>query len=167
MADLIYVINQSLEGFIVDANGNFNWSEPSEDVLRFFSDLQQSVGTSLLGRRMYEAMRVWDTFVIDDLPEAQQGFAEGWLATDKVVYSSTLEAVAEPRTRLEREFEFDTVRAMKEHADRDLTIGGAGLAARAIGTGLVDRYVLRFILTIVGGGTRALPDTALIQDVPF
>ncbi len=163
MANLIYAINPSLDGYIVDENGNFDWAQPSEDAHAFFNDLQRSVGTFLCGRRMYETMRVWDTFLLDDLPGVQRGFAEAWRDTDKVVYSSTLDAVSEPRTRLARTFDLEVVQAMKDEADRDLQVGGAGLAAEAIRAGLVDRFVLRLVPTIVGGGTRALPDEARVD----
>lgn len=163
MANLIYAINPSLDGYIADENGNFDWAQPSDDAHAFFNDLQQSVGTFLCGRRMYETMKVWDTFLLDDLPEVQREFAEAWRNTDKVVYSSTLDNVPEQRTRLERTFDADVVQAMKDEADRDLQIGGAGLAAEAIRAGLVDRYVLRLVPTIVGGGTRALPDAARVD----
>jgi dihydrofolate reductase len=163
MANLVYAISASLDGYIADKNGNFDWTHPSEEVHAFFNDLQRSVGTFLCGRRMYETMRVWDTLVLDDLPEVQREFAEAWRATDKVVYSTTLDNVPEPRTRLERTFGPEVVQAMKDDADRDLSIGGAGLAAEAIRAGLVDRYLLRLVPTIVGGGTRALPDTARVD----
>ena len=163
MAALIYVVSHSLDGYIADENGNFDWSEPSEDAHAFFDDHQRSVGTSLLGRRMYETMRVWDTVVLDDLPAVQREFAEAWRATDKVVYSTTLDAVPESRTRLERTFDADAIRTMKAQADHDLSIGGAGLAAEAIQAGLVDRYRLRIVPTIVGGGIRALPDGARVD----
>ena len=163
MANLIYAINASLDGYIADENGNFDWSQPSEDAHAFFNDLQRSVGTFLCGRGMYETMRVWDTLVLDDLPEVQREFAEAWRATDKIVFSSTLDTVPEPRTRLDRTFDPDVVQTMKDEADRDLSIAGAGLAAEAIRTGLVDRYLMRLVPTIVGGGTRALPDTARVD----
>ncbi|MDH3261704.1 MAG: dihydrofolate reductase family protein [Acidimicrobiia bacterium] len=163
MADLIYAISASLDGYIADDNGNFDWTQPSEDAHAFFNGLQRSVGTFLCGRRMYETMRAWDTFVLDNLPETQREFAEAWRATDKVVYSSTLDGVSEPRTRLERTFDPQVVQTMKDRADRDLSIGGAGLAAEAIRAGLVDRYVLRLVPTIVGGGTSALPDAARVD----
>jgi dihydrofolate reductase len=163
MADLIYAINPSLDGYIADENGNFDWTQPSEDAHAFFNDLQRSVGTFLCGRRMYETMRVWDTLLLDDLPEVERGFAEAWRDTDKVVYSSTLDAVSEPRTRLERTFDPEVVEAMKEDAASDLSIGGAGLAAEAIRAGLVDRYLLRLVPTIVGGGTSALPEAARVD----
>jgi dihydrofolate reductase len=158
MADLIYIINSSLDGYIADENGDFNWTEPSEEVHAFFNDFQRSVGTVLYGRRMYETMRVWETYSLDDLPEVQREFAEAWRATEKIVYSSTLDAVTEPRTRLERTFDPKMVQTMKDDADRDLGIGGPVLAAEAMRAGLVDRYQLLVIPTIVGGGTPALPD---------
>ena len=163
MANLVYAINPTLDGYIADENGNFDWSEPSEDAHAFFNDLQRSVGTSLCGRRMYETMRVWDTFDLEELPEVQREFAEAWRDTDKVVYSTTLDAVSEPRTRLERTFDPEVVQTMKDEADCDLSIGGAGLAAEAIRAGLVNRYVLRLVPTIVGAGTRALPDAAQVD----
>ena len=158
MADLIYIINSSLDGYIADENGNFDWSEPSEEVHAFFNDFQRSVGTVLYGRRMYETMRVWDTLLLDDMSEVEREFAEAWRASEKIVYSSTLDAVPEPWTRLERTFDPEVVQTMKDNADRDLGIGGPGLAAEAMRAGLVDRYQLRLVPTIVGGGTSALPD---------
>lgn len=135
-----------------------DWSEPSDDAHAFWNERQRSVGTLLCGRRMYEAMRVWDSFNLDDLPPVQREFAEAWKDTDKVVYSSTLDRVSEPRTRLERKFDPEVVRTMKAEADRDLSIAGATLAAEAIRAGLVDRYIFRVVPASVGGGTRALPD---------
>lgn len=158
MARLIYATSASLDGYIADEDGNFDWSHPSDEVHLFFNDLQRSVGTFLCGRRMYETMRVWDTLVLDDLPPIHREFAEMWRDTDKVVHSSTLTGVPEPRTRLERRFDPELVLAMKDESDRDLSIGGAGLAAEAIRAGLIDRIVLRLVPFIVGGGTSALPD---------
>ncbi len=163
LAQLIYLINASLDGYIADDDDKFDWSEPSEDAFLFFNDYQSSVGTSLLGRRMYETMRVWDSFVLDDLPPVHRRFAEAWIDTDKVVYSTTLENVTEPRTRLEPRFDLEAVGVMKGSADRDMSIGGAVLAAEAIRAGLVDRYIVRVIPVIVGGGTRALPDAVRVD----
>lgn len=163
MADLIYATSASLDGYIADESGNFDWTYPSEEVHAFFNELQRSVGTFLCGRRMYETMRTWDALVLADLPDVEREFAEAWRDTDKVVYSSTLDTVPEARTHLERTFDLDEVRKMKDRADRDLAIGGAGLAAEAIRAGLVDRYLLRLVPTIVGGGTSALPDAARID----
>jgi dihydrofolate reductase len=163
MANLIYAISASLDGYIADEAGNFDWTDPSADAHVFFNDLQRSVGTLLCGRRMYETMKVWDSFLLDDLSEVARGFAEAWRDTDKIVYSSTLDTVSEPRTRLERTFDPQVVRGIKDAADRDLSIAGAALAAEAIRAGLVDRFVLRLVPTIVGGGTSALPDAARVD----
>ena len=163
MANLIYATSASLDGYISDENGNFDWAEPSDEAHVFFNDLQRSVGTFLCGRRLYETMRVWDTLLLDDLPEIPRDFAEAWRATDKIVYSSTVDTVPEPRTRLERTFDPEVIQTLKREADRDLSIGGAGLAAEAIRAGLVDRYLLRLVPTIVGRGTSALPDAARVD----
>jgi len=163
MAELIYAIAASLDGYIADEEGKFDWAAPSGELHAFFNDLQRSVGTVLCGRRMYETMRVWDTLPLADLPPVQREFAELWRATDKVVYSSSMESVSAPRTRLERGFDPEAVRAMKATAARDLSIGGAGLAGEAIRAGLVDRYALVLVPTIVGGGTRALPDAVKVN----
>ncbi|MFZ0015065.1 MAG: dihydrofolate reductase family protein [Acidimicrobiia bacterium] len=163
MANLIYATSASLDGYIADENGNFDWARPSEQVHVFFNELQRSVGSFLCGRRMYETMRVWDAFALDDLPDVPRAFAEAWRDTDKIVYSSTLNHLTEPRSRLERTFDPEVVRIMKDESDRDLSVGGAGLAAEAIRAGLVDRYLLRVVPTIVGGGTRALPDAEQVD----
>jgi dihydrofolate reductase len=163
MADLIYAISASLDGYIADENGNFDWVPISDDAHAFFNDIQRSVGTFLCGRGMYETMRVWDAFVLDDLPAVQRDFAEAWRATDKIVYSSTLDAVTEPRTRLERAFAPDEIRSMKATADGDLSIGGAGLAAEAIRVGLVDRYVLRWSLRSSVEAPRPSPTAARVD----
>lgn len=157
MAELIYLINASLDGYIADENGEFDWAEPSDDTHAFFNEFQQSVGTVLNGRRMYETMRVWDDLVLEELPKVQRGFAEAWRASEKIVYSSTMDDTLGPRARLERIFDPEAVRAMKHEAARDLSIAGPNLAAAAIEEGLVDRYVLRVVPAIVGGGTPALP----------
>lgn len=158
MADLIYAISVSLDGYIADEDGNIDWGQPSDDAHAFFNDLQRSTGTFLCGRRMYETMRVWDEFVLDELPAVQRDFAEAWRATDKVVFSKTLRAVTEPRTRLEHQFDAEMIRAMKDTADMDLAIAGAGLAAEAFREDLVDRYLMRTVPVVLGGGTPALPD---------
>lgn len=158
MADLIYLISASLDGYIADENGNFDWGNPSDDAHLFFSDFQSPVGTVLNGRRMYETMRIWDSWDTTEMNEVELAFAEAWRASDKIVYSSTLESVTEARTSIERTFDPEAVRAMKDTAERDLSIAGPDLAASAMKAGLVDRYILRVLPVIVGGGTRALPD---------
>jgi dihydrofolate reductase len=157
VGDLIYSAIASLDGYIADEDGNFEWSAPGEEVHAFINELERPVGTYLYGRRMYEVMRVWET------PEALPGatpavleFADVWRAADKVVYSRTLEAVDTERTRLERDFDVEAVRDLKASAERDLTIGGSELAAHALRAGLVDEYQLFFVPVLVGGGTRSL-----------
>ncbi|RLT43096.1 MAG: dihydrofolate reductase [Chloroflexi bacterium] len=162
MVRLIYAVNMSLDGYIADRDGNFDWGEPSLAVHQFFNDLLRSVGTHLYGRRMYETMTYWETAPTDASP-AHDDFAEVWRDADKVVYSTTLEGVSSARTRLERHFDVAAVRTMKAAAHRDLMIGGAGLAAEAIRAGLVDDYHVMVVPVIVGGGTRALPEDARLD----
>ena len=158
MAALIYMNPVSLDGYITDPDGRFDWYEPSEEVFAFISDRIRPVGTYLYGRRMYETMRVWETdpTLADQSPLARD-FAEIWRAADKIVYSTTLEQVATERTRLERGFDVDTLRQLKATADRDFAIGGAHLAAHAVKAGLVDEYQLFVAPVAVGGGTPFFP----------
>lgn len=158
MARLIFSMTQSLDGYIADKAGRFDWSEPDEEVHAFVNDLLRGVGTFLFGRRMYEVMVVWETLSLDDQPRPMADFAEIWRAADKVVYSTTLEAVSSARTRLERDFDPQAVRSMKAEADRDLEVAGPGLAAHAFRAGLIDEIHLFVVPVVVGGGTRALPD---------
>ena len=161
MADLIYSTIASLDGYTADAGGDFQWAAPSEEVHAFINDRTRPAGTHLYGRRMYETMRVWETFGTEpDDPAVTRDFGELWRAADKVVYSTTLalDDLTTARTRLERTFDPDVVRALKDAADRPLAIAGPGLAAHAIRAGLVDEYQLYVVPVLVGGGTRALPD---------
>jgi dihydrofolate reductase len=159
MAKLIYSAISSLDGFIEDSDGRFDWAEPDEEVHAFINDRQRSVGTYLFGRRMYETMAVWDdpdAFVGDSAE--MRDYAAIWQGIDKVVYSRSLETVATARTRLEREFDLDAVRQLTDHADRPIEVGGPGLAAPAFRAGLVDEVYLFVVPVIVGGGKPALPD---------
>jgi len=159
MARLIYAAIMSLDGYIADADGNFDWAAPGEEVHAFVNNLERPVGTFLYGRRMYETMRYWDTaHTLAGQGSVSLDFAQIWQAADKIVYSATLPAPDTARTRVERDFDPDQVRKLMEAADRDLTVGGAHLAAQAIAAGLVDEYQLFTVPAIVGGGTRALPD---------
>lgn len=161
MAKLIYTSLASLDGYTADANGNFEWAEPDDEVHAFVNDVDRSVGTYLLGRRMYEVLAVWDT--IQDERPAIADYAEIWRLTDKIVYSSTLPSVLTARTRLERTFVPDAVAALRTSADRDLSIGGPTLAARAIVAGLVDEWHLFLSPVVVGGGMSALPDGTFVE----
>ncbi len=158
MAKLIYVSNVSLDGYIEDEHGNFDWTAPSDEVFAFITDLVRSVGTYLYGRRMYDTMAVWETD--PSLPaqsELMGDFARVWQAANKVVYSTTLNEVLTTKTQLERNFDPDSVRDMKASATSDLTVGGPNLAAHAFKAGLVDECQLLIYPVFVGTGKPSLP----------
>ncbi len=158
MAKLIYSTQSSLDGYINDDQGKFDWAAPDEEVHTFFNELERPVGTYLYGRRMYEVMRYWQD---PDEQEVQadhiRDYAEIWQGADKVVYSRTLDAAPTPRTRIESEFDPTAVREMKDSADADLSVGGPHLAAEALRAGLVDELHQVLYPVIVGGGTAWLP----------
>ena len=158
MAKMIYSAITSLDGYIEDEDGNFDWAAPDEEVHTFVNDLERPVGTYLYGRRMYEVMVAWETMPLADQPPVIRDFAEIWQAADKVVYSTALETVSSARTRIERNFEPEAVRQMKATAGRDITVGGPYLAAQAITAGLVDECHLFVAPIVVGAGTRSLPN---------
>jgi dihydrofolate reductase len=159
VAKLIYSAISSLDGYVADEDGNFEWAAPDEEVHRFINDLERPVGTYLYGRRMYETMVYWETADTGaGQPSAGREFAEIWQAADKVVYSQTLDAVGSTRTRIERDFDPDAIRRMKDEADADVGVGGSELAAQAIEAGLVDELHLFLVPILVGGGKQALPD---------
>jgi dihydrofolate reductase len=156
MADLIYSAIASLDGYVADEHGRFDWAAPDAEVHAHVNDMMRPMGTHLLGRRMYEVLAVWET--MDDPDPRMRDFAQLWRAADKIVYSSTLEQVSSARTRIERTFDPDAVRELKSTAGADLSIGGPTLAAHAFAAGLVDVVELYLSPVIVGGGKRALPD---------
>ena len=158
MARLTYLMLASLDGYVADEQGKWDWAEPDEQVHALVNELERPVGTHLYGRRMYEVLVAWETLSLDDQPSFIRDYAEIWRSADKVVYSSTLDAVSSARTRIERSFDPAAVREMKATADRDLSIGGPNLAAQALRAGVVDEVSLFLAPVIVGGGTRALPD---------
>ena len=158
MAKLIYSAIASLDGYVADEEGKFDWAEPDEEVHTFVNDLERPVGTYLYGRRMYEVMVFWETAQTLDEPSVVRDFAEVWQAADKIAYSKTLEAVSSARTRIERDFDPAAVRQMKATAERDLTVAGPDLAAQAIAAALVDELHLFVAPVVVGGGTAWLPD---------
>ena len=158
MTKLIYLTNVSVDGYIEDEDGSFNWSEPDDELFAFITDLVRPVGTWLYGRRLYESMAVWETDpTIVGESALMADFANVWQAGDKIVYSTTLDTVSTARTRLERTFDPASVRAVKASATSDLTVGGAELAAHAFKAGLVDECQLLIHPVIVGGGKPALP----------
>ena len=159
MAKLIYVTNVTLDGFIEDEHGSFDWTEPDDEQFAFITDLVRPVGTWLYGRRLYESMAVWETEpALAAQSELTAEFARVWQTGDKIVYSTTLDAVATDKSRLERGFDPDSIREMKAAATRDLTVGGANLAAQAFRAALVDECHLFIGPVIVGRGKPALPD---------
>jgi dihydrofolate reductase len=164
MASLIYSAITSLDGYVADQNGNFDWGEPDEEVHTFVNDLERPVGTYLYGRRMYEVMLAWETMdSLADQPLFILDFAEIWRAADKIVYSKTLETVSTARTRIERDFAPDAVRDLKATAERDILVGGPDLAAQAIRAELVDEFHLFLAPVVVGSGKRFLPDNARVK----
>ena len=158
MAKLIYPAIASLDGYVADEDGNFDWGEPDEEVHAFVNDLERPVGTYLYGRRLYEVMLAWETLDLADQPPFIRDFAEIWRAADKIVYSKTLETVSSARTRIEREFDPEEVRQMKARVGPDLAVGGPDLAAHAFRAGLVDELHLFVAPIVVGAGKQSLPD---------
>ena len=158
MPKLIYIANVSLDGCIEDAHGSFDWTPPSDEVFAFITDLVRSVGTYLYGRRLYETMAVWETDpALAAQSELMSDFAHVWQAANKVVYSTTLHEVSTATTRLERNFDPDAIRDVKTAAAKDLTVGGANLAAHAFRAGLVDECQLLIYPVILGAGKSSLP----------
>jgi dihydrofolate reductase len=164
MASLIYTTIASLDGYIADEDGKFDWAEPDEEVHTFINDLERPVGTYLLGRRMYEVLAYWDDPpALDEQPSFVQEFTQIWRAADKVVYSRTLETARTARTRIARDFNAEAIRQLKAQADHDVAVGGPDLAAQAIRAGLVDDYQLFVMPIVVGAGTQALPRDGRIE----
>ncbi len=164
MAKLIFSAIASLDGYVADENGNFDWAEPDEEVHAFVNDLERPVGTYLYGRRMYETMAVWETdAALASQSELMLDFARIWRAAEKIVYSTTLETASTGRTRIERDFDPEAVRRMKASSGSDLTVGGPGLAAHAFEAGLVDECHLFVAPIVVGGGRPSLPDDLRVE----
>jgi dihydrofolate reductase len=159
MAKLIYYAIASLDGYIEDADGKFDWAAPDDDMHAFVNDLVRPVDTFLLGRRMYETLVYWERPPdLDGQAPVVQDFAEIWQKAEKIVYSKTLQTASSARTRIERELDPEAVRQLKATAGRDLVVGGPELAAHAMEAGLVDEYHLFLVPVVVGGGKRFLPD---------
>ncbi len=162
MAKLISSAITSLDGYIADEDGSFDWAVPDEEVHAFVNDLARPLGTYLYGRRMYETMVYWETAHTAADHPVEQDFAEIWQAAEKVVYSKTLETVSSARTRIERAFEPDAIRGTKASAERDISVGGADLAAQAFRARLVDECHLFLAPIVIGGGKRALPESVRV-----
>ena len=165
MARLIYAINTSLDGYISDRDGRFDWSIPTPEQFAAYNELERPVGTYLYGRHMYETMAVWDTAHVDasgpaftpGLLELEREFATMWRAADKIVFSTTLSRASTPRTRIEPVFDPDQIRRLKTASERDLTVGGPRLAAAMIAANLVDELQQFVHPIILGGGNPWLP----------
>ena len=153
---LIYAMIASLDGYVEDESGRFDWAAPDEEVHAFVNELERPIGTYLYGRRMYETMVAWET--MDDEHPVMRDFAELWRAAEKIVYSRSLESASSARTRVEHDFDAAVVRRLKESAQGDIGIGGPELAGQAIAAGLVDECHLIVVPVLVGGGKRAFPD---------
>src|SRR5512141_2211831 len=164
MANCIYVANTSLDGYTEDKDGKFDWTEPSEEYFRFITNLVRATRTHLYGRRMYESMMVWETDpnLAAESP-LRRDFAEVWQTADKIVYSRTLETISTRKTQLERNFNPEAIRQLKEAVEHDILIGGPELAAHAFRAGLIDECHLFLTPIIVGGGKPSLPDNVRLE----
>ncbi|MCU6709707.1 dihydrofolate reductase family protein [Paenibacillus sp. J5C_2022] len=155
----MYAANISLDGYIEDERGNIEWTISDDETYAFWTDFQRSIGTYLYGRRMHESMVYWETAsTSDDQPEVRREFAQIWRAAEKIVYSRTLQAESSARTRIEREFDHNAIRRLKESSGADITIGGPELAGQAMSAGLVDECHLLLNPIVLGGGKRAFSD---------
>jgi dihydrofolate reductase len=164
VAKLIYSAITSLDGYVADVDGNFDWAVPDEEVHTFINDLERAVDTYLYGRRMYEVMVGWETaHTIANQPPFMQDFAQIWQTADKIVYSKTLQTVSTTRTRIERDFDPEAVRQIKARSGRDISVGGPNLAAQAIKAGLVDEWHLFVAPIVVGGGKLSLPNNVRLK----
>ena len=164
MTRLIYTANMSLDGYSEDMDGKFDWTDPSGEVFQFITNLMRADGTHLYGRRMYETMMVWETDAnLASQSSLMRDFAQVWQSADKIVYSRTLEAVSTRKTQIERNFDPEAIRRLKETVEQDIHIGGAELAAHAFRSGLIDECHLFLIPIIVGGGKPALPDNVRLE----
>jgi len=158
MGKLIYAAITSLDGYVADADGAFDWAVPDDEVHSFINDLERPIGTYLYGRRLYQVMAGWETMLaLGDPSSITRDFATLWQAAEKIVYSTTLKTVSSAKTRIERDFNPEAVRRMKAAARSDITVGGPNLAAQAFKADLVDECHLFLTPFVVGGGTRALP----------
>lgn len=161
MGRLIYGMITSLDGYVADEEGKFDWSVPDQEVHTFINGMEERIGTAIYGRKLYEVMKVWQTY--ESSEPAEVAYAALWKGQEKVVVSTTLAAVETPRTTLVRSLDVATIARMKAEASRDLSIGGPTLAAEAIRAGLVDELYSLQSPVVVGGGLRALPDGAKLD----
>ena len=157
MGKLLYSVTTSLDGYVADKDGNFEWTSPSEEVLAFINDILRNVRTFLLGRSMYETLAVWDTLPTDGPSAGMNDFAQIWRAAQKRVYSTSLSHVTTAHTTLERAFHSETIQKLVTESDNDLSIGGPHVAAEAIQAGIVDEYHQFIVPLLLGSGNYWLP----------
>jgi len=163
MGKLIYSAIASLDGYVADKDGKFDWAAPDAALHTAVNELERPIGTQLYGRGMYETMVFWETARTIDQPAFVHDFAQIWHSAEKVVYSATLETVSSAKTRIERRFDPEAVRQLKAAAPRDISMGGPTLAGRAFEAGLIDEFHLFVVPIVVGGGKRALPDNVRVR----
>jgi dihydrofolate reductase len=158
MRSVTYSMGVSLDGYIVGPDGNFDWTDPEEEVFRFWIDEIREVGVHLLGRRLYETMLYWETAEEDQsLNDSELEWAALWKPLPKVVFSTTLPAV-EGNARLASGGLAEEVERLRaEPGEGDIAIGGATLAAEAAGLGLIDEYRAMVYPVLVGGGVPFFP----------
>ncbi|THG29275.1 dihydrofolate reductase family protein [Naasia lichenicola] len=158
MGRLIYASIVSLDGYVADAAGRFDWSEPDDEVHRFVNEIQRPIGTHLYGRRLYDVLVAWETWDVTREPEVIRDYAEIWRGADKVVYSRTLQEPKSARTRIVEEFDVTAVVELKATSATDILIGGPEIAALALAAGIVDEIHLLVSPVVVGAGNPAFPD---------
>jgi dihydrofolate reductase len=170
MGKLIYLITTSLDGFVADEDGDFDWAMPSEEVHAFVNDVVRNVGTSLLGRNMYEIMKIWDTIPtegtsgpMDGPSAAMNDYAGIWQSSKKIVYSTSLSDVAIANATIERSFDPIAIQRLVAESDKDVDIGGPHLAAEAIRAGIVDEYHQIIVPQLIGSGNHWLPKDAKVK----
>jgi len=164
MGKLIYLITTSLDGYVADKNGSFNWAKPTEEVHSFVNDTLRNVGTVLMGSKLYETMKVWDEIPtegvggpMDGPSPAMNDYSKIWKAANKIVYSTSLSEVSIANTKIERSFDPEAVKKMVAESDKDVDIGGPNLAGQAIKANIIDEYHQIIAPVMIGGGTPWLP----------
>jgi dihydrofolate reductase len=170
MGKLIYLITTSLDGYVADKDGNFNWGMPSEEVHAFVNDTLRNVGTILMGRNLYETMKVWDDIptegtggAMDGPSEAMNDYAKIWRGANKIVYSTSLSEVAIANATIERSFDSSAIQKLVAESDKDFDIGGPHLAAEAIKAGILDEYHQIIVPVMIGSGNYWLPKDVSIE----
>jgi dihydrofolate reductase len=159
MGKLTYGMMVSLDGYVADAKGHFDWGHIDEEIHSFANSETRMNGTEIYGRRMYETMVYWENDEAQkDRPGYEQEFASIWKGLDKIVVSSTLERVSSGNTRIVREVRPEEIRQLKAQSAKNVSVAGPTLAAQFIKAGLVDEYTLYYVPVVVGAGTPVFKD---------